>query len=265
MKLAEVSVIIPCYRCTRTIERAVASVAAQSLKPAEVVLVDDCSGDETIDTLRSIQQTYGADWVRVIELAENAGAGSARNSGWEAASQPYIAFLDSDDAWAPEKIEFQLNWMRAHPDAVMTGHGSRLVTDGDVPEPAIGEDSEFVLITPLQLLIASRFPTRTIMMKRDIPYRFVSGKRHSEDYLLCCEICLDGNLCYRSPAEMAYMFKASFGESGLSSDLWLMEKGIQSGLVSLYQDGRIGFFSLLLCSAWSLLRHMRRIVILRLR
>ena len=107
-KQESISVIIPCYRCSDTIERAVASVVAQTLQPAEVILVDDCSGDGTLATLNKIQAHYPQGWVQVIECSVNGGAGTARNAGWAAATQTYLAFLDADDIWLPEKLKSQL-------------------------------------------------------------------------------------------------------------------------------------------------------------
>ena len=101
--LAPVSVVIPCYRCSLTIRRALASIAQQSLKPAEVILVDDASGDGTLAVLKELASSY-PNWMRLIALETNRGAASARNEGWAAASQPFIAFLDADDTWHREKI-----------------------------------------------------------------------------------------------------------------------------------------------------------------
>jgi glycosyltransferase involved in cell wall biosynthesis len=103
--LASVSVIIPCYNCAGTIHRALASVASQSLRPAEVILVDDHSTDDTLQSLYRLQDRYGREWIRIIEQPVNGGPGTARNMGWNAATQTYIAFLDSDDTWHPKKIE----------------------------------------------------------------------------------------------------------------------------------------------------------------
>ncbi len=61
------------------------------------------------------------------------------------------------------------------------------------------------------------------MLRRDLPHRFFAGKRYSEDYLLWCEILLDGYACYLSPLPLAFMFKADYGEAGLSGNLWAME------------------------------------------
>ncbi len=112
---AAVSVVIPCYRCGATIARAVASVLAQTLPVAEIILVDDASGDDTLAALEDIRRGHGDAAVRVLAAPANVGAGEARNLGWNAASQPWVAFLDADDAWHPRKIEIQYGWLLQHP------------------------------------------------------------------------------------------------------------------------------------------------------
>ena len=88
--IVPVSVVVPCYRCRATIERAVASVVAQTWRPAQLILVDDASDDDTAVLLDAIQQRLG-DWVEVLALAENGGAAQARNAGWERATQTFVA------------------------------------------------------------------------------------------------------------------------------------------------------------------------------
>ena len=100
---ADVSVIIPAYRAVDTIERALASVAAQSLKPLEVIVVDDGSDDGTLEAAQRMCDAMSG--IRLIVIGqENKGAGAARNRALEEAKGEYIAFLDSDDEWLPEKI-----------------------------------------------------------------------------------------------------------------------------------------------------------------
>ena len=72
---APVSVVIPCYCCANTIQRAVESVANQTLPPQEIILVNDHSPDQTLASLRDLQNQYGADWVRIIDLEGNVGPG----------------------------------------------------------------------------------------------------------------------------------------------------------------------------------------------
>jgi glycosyltransferase involved in cell wall biosynthesis len=89
-----VTVVIPAFDRAALVGRAVASALSQQLPPAEVLVVDDASTDGTADAA----ELAGA---RVIRLTENRGRAGARNVGIEAASQEFIAFLDSDDEWYP--------------------------------------------------------------------------------------------------------------------------------------------------------------------
>ena len=97
-----VSVTIPVYNRERSVKRAIDSVLAQTFKDIEVVVVDDGSTDGSAEILKS----YG-DAIRLIQQ-KNAGVGAARNAALRAAKGKWIAFLDSDDEWRPEKLEQQM-------------------------------------------------------------------------------------------------------------------------------------------------------------
>ncbi|HET7536321.1 MAG TPA: glycosyltransferase family A protein, partial [Candidatus Didemnitutus sp.] len=105
-----VSAIIPTYNRAHLLPAALASIFAQTQPVDEVIVVDDGSKDNTADVLR----TYG-DRVRYIRQ-QNAGAGAARNHGMREARGDYVAFLDSDDLWMPEKNARQQELLRAHPE-----------------------------------------------------------------------------------------------------------------------------------------------------
>ncbi|MDP3332698.1 MAG: glycosyltransferase family 2 protein, partial [Methylococcaceae bacterium] len=166
IKFAPVSVIIPCYRCADTIQRAVDSVVAQTLPVKEIFLVDDFSNDEmkTLNALNHLQHEYPASNIKILCLENNSGPGSARNAGWDASTQPYLAFLDADDSWHPKKIEIQYQWMAAHSNVVLSGHSSVSLTMGasmqDLPEKLVSHR-----VTRNDLLISNRFPTRSVMLK----------------------------------------------------------------------------------------------------
>lgn len=262
-KRARLSVIIPCYRCVDTIDRAVTSIARQTMLPAEVVLVDDCSGDDTLVALYRVQASYPKGWIHVIALSENAGPGTARNVGWEASTQPYVAFLDSDDSWHPQKVEVQYGWMQLNPEIALTGHDSQQVDDEEAfyeyeysPKDHLG----FYAVSKKQLLLANRFPTRSVMLRRDIRHRFADGKRYCEDYQLWVEISCAGLKCYRSNLPLAYFYKAAYGEAGLSASLWRMEKGELGAYLAIFKQGYIGLIEVALLSIWSLARYVRRFV-----
>jgi glycosyltransferase involved in cell wall biosynthesis len=105
-----VSVIIPTYNRAWCVERAVDSVLTQTIRDVELVVVDDGSNDDTARRLAA----YGPA-LQVISQA-NRGVSAARNTGIAAARGRWIALLDSDDYWLPEKLKVQVDWLAAHPE-----------------------------------------------------------------------------------------------------------------------------------------------------
>lgn len=264
---AVVSVIIPCYRCSATLERAVASVAAQSVVPAEVILVDDCSGDGTRALMRHIASQYAPDWIRTLLLDQNVGAASARNAGWSVASQPYIAFLDSDDAWHPEKIRLQLGYMRAHPDVVLCGHTHKILTTSAMPDwpiRAVDGALESHRITKRSLLLSNRFVTPSVMLQRDIPQRFVEHQRNMEDHMLWLSIVCSGAAVDKLCIPLAAIYKRAYGQAGLSAQLWLMEQADLGNYRRLLVQNYITRLQFLALAAFSVVKFMRRLVLQKL-
>lgn len=111
-----VTAIIPAYERPRRTERAIQSVVDQSYSPIELIVVDDHSTPSLRDSI-SLEYESLYDF-QLIEHDTNKGANAARNTGIKAASGEYIAFLDSDDKWKPEKIARQFSQFRDAPDSV---------------------------------------------------------------------------------------------------------------------------------------------------
>lgn len=120
-----VSAIIPAYQRPRRTRRAIDSVAAQTYRPLELIVVDDGSEPPLEEhlSLPSDDLTRAA----VLRQERNQGPNVARNRGIEAASGSYFAFLDSDDEWLPEKIERQVAGLQANSGAEVSYTGCRLV------------------------------------------------------------------------------------------------------------------------------------------
>ena len=105
-----VSVIVPAYNCEKFIGETIDSVLAQTYKNWEMIIVDDCSSDHTRDiVLNSAKQDSR---IKYYFLQHNSGAAVARNTAMEHAEGEYMAFLDSDDIWVPDKLEKQLSFMK---------------------------------------------------------------------------------------------------------------------------------------------------------
>lgn len=112
MKAPLVSIITPTYNSEKFIAETIRSVQSQTYTHWELLIVDDCSTDKT----EAIIRYYMQDDPRVTfhKLLRNSGAGVARNQAVEMAGGKFIAFLDSDDLWKPEKLEKQLAFMEQH-------------------------------------------------------------------------------------------------------------------------------------------------------
>ncbi|RHB60570.1 glycosyltransferase [[Clostridium] symbiosum] len=101
---------MPSYNTGIFIREAVESVRKQTYKNWELLIVDDCSSDNTKKTIQEISDER----IRFFENPDNRGAAYSRNFAIQKARGRWIAFLDSDDIWKPEKLERQLNFMRTH-------------------------------------------------------------------------------------------------------------------------------------------------------
>lgn len=113
-----ITVVIPCYNREKTIKRCIDSIVNQTVCPQEIIVVDDGSTDHTLSILK---KNYG-NKVTILKQ-QHKGAQAARNAGIRAAKGNYIAFLDSDDEWMPNKLELQIQELKKHPQAVICGDG----------------------------------------------------------------------------------------------------------------------------------------------
>lgn len=265
---APVSVVIPCYACAMTIARAVESVAWQTWLPKEVIVVDDASPDETWAILQKLVNQHGSGWLRVIHRETNGGAGAARNTGWDAATQPYVAFLDADDTWHPMKVEIQGQFMLDHPDVMFSACQVRVITGRLEQSPRTAPGGPVVPpdvapLTSRHLLGRNTVPTSGVMLRADLPVRFPE-KRYSEDYYLWLRLVLGGWKGVVIRSELAFRYAPAYGASGLSGRLWRMERGELDTYCRLVSEGLLPARDLLWLVPWSLAKFLRRVVVARI-
>ena len=263
-KPAPVTVIIPCFRCAATIDDAVASIVAQTLRPAEVLLVEDGSGDDTLANLQRIAAAYEAGWIKVIALPANGGPSRARNTGWQQAEQPYIAFLDADDSWGARKLELQMAALEADPAIALIAHRMVVRPRGTVvptPQPPVRAQ----IIGRRALLLRNPFPTASVVLRRDLPFRFDEDFWRSEDYLLWSQIVLSGYRCARIDQVLAIWNERGRGDSGLSDDVGAIHRSRRDARRKLMRQGLLSRPEYVFASTISLLGRMRRNLVQRLR
>lgn len=257
---ANLSVIIPCYQCVDTIERCVNSVLVQRLLPKEIILIDDASDDGTSEKLKMLQASNTSQVTILVQgYAQNKGPSTARNLGWHEATGDYIAFLDADDSWHPDKVYFQYRWMlendtvdlSCHLTSIHQGEVGQATTSGVVAER----------LDAYGLLLQNKVATRTVMLKRDLPYRFDNDKRLSEDYLLWLTMAFANCHLCRLNQILAYSYKPDFGHSGLTSNLLAMECAELDTFNQLLKANAISWYWWLLAVVFSAVKFIRRILL----
>lgn len=110
-----IDVVIPVYNGASFIRQALDSVNKQTLQPQTVIVVDDGSTDDTAKIIQEYASVIPLQYLR----QENRGLSSARNAGWKASQAPFIAFLDADDVWEPEKLAEQSSILTSAPDNLL--------------------------------------------------------------------------------------------------------------------------------------------------
>ncbi|WP_375271949.1 glycosyltransferase family 2 protein [Sphingomonas sp.] len=177
-----VSAVITAYRRADVVRYAIASALAQDHPVLEVIVVDDASGDDTVDAVLSVRDPR----VRLVRLPENVGPSGAMNAGIAAARGRLVALLDSDDRWLPHKLSRQVAAWQAHPlrDRLLVASRVLDVADGQVvgvrPQAIIaaGEDVADYLFVRDGLL-----QTSTMLLPRALASRIgfdAATRRHSD-------------------------------------------------------------------------------------
>jgi teichuronic acid biosynthesis glycosyltransferase TuaG len=186
-----VSIITPSYNANRFISSTVASVQQQTYQNWEMIIVDDCSRD---NTARTVQQLMRADpRIRLIQQRVNSGPAAARDVGIELARGRYVAFLDSDDLWLPQKLERQLSFMWTMTAAFSFTQFRRI--------SQTGESCGRVIPIPAQLdyyglLKNTAIATSTVLIDRDQTGPFRMKKTYYDDFVLWLELTKRGFLAY---------------------------------------------------------------------
>ena len=139
-----ISIIMPSYNASDFISDSINSVILQTYKDWELIIVDDCSEDNTVDIVKGFVSCDSR--IKLILQSENAGAAVARNTALEICSGRYVAFLDSDDLWFPNKLQDQIDFMISTSSCFVFSAYEKIDESGNktgvvgVPEKVVYED-----------------------------------------------------------------------------------------------------------------------------
>ena len=263
-----ISVIIPVYNNEKTIERVLLSVAKQTAisEILEVIVVDDGSKDRSAIIIQTFIKDHSELCIRYIKQ-KNGGASSARNRGMREANGEFIALLDSDDLWMPNKIERQLEIIDKNPEIVFLGTSYVLGSDKkEVPLFLYGKAVNTLFKATLKDIYWKHFPvTPSVIFRRNaintIGY-FDENQKYGEDINYFQKFCIHFNYYYLPEYLLQIAFnKTYFGSEGLSSNFKGMHKGGLKNLKELKNGGYFNISEYLFYRAYFQLKYWRRIVI----
>ncbi len=200
----KISAVIPAYNSAQFIRAAISSIQAQTSPVDEIIVVDDGSSDDTEQVLAQLSANI------IYHKQANQGPSAARNKGIELASGDWIAFLDADDQWTPDKISKQLQTLAAYPelkliagDMAEIDNDDRLITESVLAKHQLLATFKHLaghaVPNALAALVRKNFiPTGTVLVKRDTVVDaglFSADIRFGEDLELWAKIAAHHPIC----------------------------------------------------------------------
>lgn len=194
-----VSIIMPSYNSEQYIDDSIQSVLNQTYGNWELIIVDDCSTDRTVQIIKS----YNDSRIVFLQNEQNRGAASARNYALKEAKGKWIAFLDSDDIWHAEKLERQIRFMKEH-GYHFSFTDYRIQFNGEwFPYVCTGPD----VVTKRKLYDYCYFSTITVLYDREyIGLIQITDLRKNNDYAMWFQ-ALEKCAAYRLPECLSYYIK----------------------------------------------------------
>ncbi len=200
-----VSIITPCYNAANTIGDTIKSVQGQTLQDWEMLIVDDCSTD---DSYKIISEAANGDRrIRVFSTKEKSGSPAApRNMGLQAARGKYVAFLDADDMWLPEKLDRQLHFMELHGYSFTYSDYEKMSVSGK----RTGRNVHLRRSTSFwDMLESNSVPCLTVILRRDVIGSICFRDVPQEDMVFWLEIMRRRNIVAHNIGEVLAVYRES--------------------------------------------------------
>jgi teichuronic acid biosynthesis glycosyltransferase TuaG len=211
------TVIIPVYNAAKTIERALDSVLAQSYPPAEIIVVDDASKDNTLEI---VQSRYSEHIIYIHKLF-NSGSSDARNMGMDAAKGNYFAFLDADDVWHPDKLALVSAVLQSRPEIHLFYHP---FTMDPILQKNLPRDITIYKLPFIKLLPGNMIATSCAVIRNGPSFRFEPSMRYTEDFDLWLRIGYKYHIHFIN-IPLTQIFRPYTSKGGISENKWKMRKG----------------------------------------
>lgn len=195
----KVSIVMPSYNSAKFIERSINSVLNQTFEDWELIIIDDCSLDNTMEIIRQYCQLDSRIKLKIHH--KNLGVAESRNRGLEEALFPYVAFLDSDDIWDRNKLEIQVNFMIKNNAAISFTQYYRI----NELDEKIGEVNKIPeQVNYFDLLKGNSIAMSTSMIDTRIVEKIKFERIGHEDYLYWLKSLKNGHLAKGISTKLVY-------------------------------------------------------------
>ncbi|OTG80192.1 hypothetical protein B9T33_09755 [Acinetobacter sp. ANC 5054] len=252
-----VSIVIPYFNSSKYLYRTKFSINDYlNRNDVEIIFIDDASDNEESELLVNFISLLNSNNIQYFKNEFNVGASKSRQYGVKRASGKYVAFLDSDDAWAPNKLDYQFDIMEKNNIAI-TGCLTRLILNENLNINFFEKRKllyKFKIVGFNHFLFKNYFSTPSVMVLREaiLENNFSNEFRYSEDYECWRRILIKYNGAIIEDLGI-FSFKHSYiSNEGLSSNVLLMSKFELVGLFNIFYNSRVDFkYKLLLPIALS--------------
>jgi teichuronic acid biosynthesis glycosyltransferase TuaG len=215
------SVVIPAYNSSKFIENAIESCLQQTLLPKEIIVIDDCSTDDTKEIIKQINSPL----IKLLVNSTNKGPSFSRNLGIKSATSSWILFLDSDDIFHKKKIETLNRLLLEDLSISAIGHNTKVgIGLSELNAQFISESSVFKKYSTCSLLLKNRIVTPALAVSSSNGILFNENMKYAEDHdfivrtaAICKLIYFDLPLCS--------IMRLPLTSGGLSSNFNKMRKG----------------------------------------
>ncbi|MBU3142588.1 glycosyltransferase family 2 protein [Clostridium sp. CF012] len=262
--MCKVSVVIPYYNSRDTILRALNSVKNQSFKDYEIIVVNDGSKDDSEEIVKLYISNNKE--LRIKSLNQtNRGPSVARNNGIKAANGEYIAFLDSDDSFEPNKLEIQIDFLEKNKDIFIVST-NYIIQKGEEPIIRYKQDKEYEEANFYKMLFKFFFYLSSTVIRRHIfeeGLGFKENKNYGEDHLLFLEVARKYRGA-RLAIPLTRIYKFEFGEGGLTENLNALKVNEFDNFRILYKnniysDKKINIVLYYFIIFMAYLKHLKRV------
>jgi glycosyltransferase involved in cell wall biosynthesis len=253
------------YNASDTIEDCILSILNQTYKCYyQIIVINDGSTDDSLDVVYCFSEKYKSDVIEFVVLSmTNHGVAEARNVGLNIAKNDFLAFLDSDDRWLPNKTQLQMDYLLSHPSVEMIAgiYGSDDMYN-------LKKEREEMQITIHDQVFKNYFASQTVLFRRSILEKsglFNSNMRYAEEGLFFNNMVSNG-ICilFNQKVAEGIINKKRWGEFGLSGNLLKMEQGELFNIKQAYKNKYIGFCLYCCAVIFSIIKFLRRILITKI-